>query len=105
MLRPIFYLVNNESLYMKYRHQNLWNIFRLLQCDTGNTQRDILEIIKQDQIKIKKKMENLGLNKNNYANQNNINNNNKKKDLKDKDLISQGSTKSMAKPRNLIENE
>ena len=105
MLRPIFYLVNNESLYMKYRHQNLWNIFRLLQCDTGNTQRDILEIIKQDQIKIKKKMENLGLNKNNYANQNNINNNNNKKDLKDKDLISQGSTKSMAKPKNLIDNE
>ena len=105
MLRPIFYLVNNESLYMKYRHQNLWNIFRLLQCDTGNTQRDILEIIKQDQIKIKKKMDNLGLNKNNYANQNNINNNNNKKDLKDKDLISQGSTKSMAKPKNLIDNE
>ena len=50
-------------------------------------------------------MDNLGLNKNNYANQNNINNNNNKKDLKEKDLISQGSAKSMAKPRNLIDNE
>ena len=60
MLRPIFYLVNNELLYLKYRRQNLWHIFRLLQCDTGNTQRDILEIIKQDQIKIKKKLNNIG---------------------------------------------
>ena len=58
MLRPIFYLVNNEALYMKYRRQNLWHIFRLLQCDTSNTQRDILEIIKQDQIKNKKKFNN-----------------------------------------------
>ena len=56
MLRPIFYLVNNEPLYLKYRRQNLWHIFRLLQCDTSNTQRDILEIIKQDQIKNKKKL-------------------------------------------------
>ena len=58
MLRPIFYLVNNELLYLKYRRQNLWHIFRLLQCDTSNTQRDILEIIKQDQIKNKKKLNN-----------------------------------------------
>ena len=48
MLRPIFYLVNNVNLYLKYRRQNLWNIFRLLQCDTSNTQRDILELVKQD---------------------------------------------------------
>ena len=52
MLRPIFYLVNNESLYHKYRRQNLYHIFRLLQCDTNNTQRDILEIIKQDYLNI-----------------------------------------------------
>ena len=61
MLRPIFYLVNNEPLYLKYRRQNLWHIFRLLQCDTSNTQRDILEIIKQDQIKNKKKLNNNNL--------------------------------------------
>jgi hypothetical protein len=65
MLRPIFFLVNNESLYLKYRRQNLWHIFRLLQCDTSNTQRDILEIIKQDQIKNKKKNNNMGSNQNN----------------------------------------
>ena len=64
MLRPIFFLVNNEPLYLKYRRQNLWHIFRLLQCDTSNTQRDILEIIKQDQIKNKKKNNIIGNNDN-----------------------------------------
>ena len=102
MLRPIFYLVNNESLYNKYRRQNLWHIFRLLQCDTSNTQRDILEIIKQDQIKMRKKLENLGLNNNNINNyiiQN-------KNDNKEKDLISQGSSSNIINGKNLlIENE
>ena len=64
MLNPIFFLVNNEILYLKYRRQNLWHIFRLLQCDTSNTQRDILEIIKQDQIKNKKKLNTIGTNNN-----------------------------------------
>ena len=90
MLRPIFYLVNNESLYHKYRRQNLYHIFRLLQCDTNNTQRDILEIIKQDQNKLKKKFENLSSNNLNNINDNGAIKNNNKNDLKekDKDLIS-----------------
>ena len=82
MLRPIFYLVNNESLYNKYRQKNLKLIFRLLQSDTSNTQRDILEIIKQDKIRIKKKLENLNLNQN-YVIQN---------ENKEKDILSQGSS-------------
>ena len=73
MLRPIFYLVNNEPLYLKYRRQNLWHIFRLLQCDTSNTQRDILEIIKQDQIKNKKKL-NVGNSSNNLLDRKKQNN-------------------------------
>ena len=77
MLRPIFFLVNNEALYLKYRRQNLWHIFRLLQCDTSNTQRDILEIIKQDQIKNKKKLNIIGNNNNN--NNNNLTDKDKKK--------------------------
>ena len=98
MLRPIFYLINNESLYIKYRRQNLWLIFRLLQCDTSNTQRDILEIIKQDQIKIKKKLESLGINNNsNYI----INNNNS--EIKEKDLISLNSSTNNINGKNAIE--
>ena len=77
MLRPIFFLVNNEALYLKYRRQNLWHIFRLLQCDTSNTQRDILEIIKQDQMKNKKKLNIIGNNNNN--NNNNLTDKDKKK--------------------------
>ena len=73
MLRPIFYLVNNEPLYLKYRRQNLWHIFRLLQCDTSNTQRDILEIIKQNQIKNKKKL-NVGNSSNNLLDRKKQNN-------------------------------
>ena len=87
MLRPIFYLVNNESLYIKFRRQNLWHIFRLLQCDTSNTQRDILEIIKQDQSKLKKNYDTINSIKKNYIMQNNNYNNNT---IKEKDLISQG---------------
>ena len=94
MLRPIFYLVNNESLYIKYRRQNLWHIFRLLQCDTSNTQRDILEIIKQDQIKLKKKYDAMNVNRNNYIVQN-----------KEKDLISQGSSNNINNGKTGIEND
>ena len=96
MLRPIFYLVNNEKLYIKYRRQNLWHIFRLLQCDTSNTQRDILEIIKQDQIKLKKKYDIINSNKNLIALANNE---------KEKDLISQGSSININNGKSLIENE
>ena len=103
MLRPIFYLVNNASLYTKYRRQNLWHIFRLLQCDTSNTQRDILEIIKQDQIKIKKKLDSLGLNINNFIFQNTIKN--KNDTIKENDLISQNSSTNLINGKNLIENE
>ena len=48
ILRPMFFLINNQKLYYKYRIQNLWHIFRLLQCDTGGTQEDILDIYKSD---------------------------------------------------------
>ena len=54
MLKPIFFLINSETLYAKYRRQNLWNIFRLLQWDTKNTQRDILEIRNEDIERMKK---------------------------------------------------
>ena len=98
MLRPIFYLVNNESLYIKYRRQNLWHIFRLLQCDTSNTQRDILEIIKQDQIKMKKKMETSNINNNKYLPQ-------KQNENKEKDLISQNSSINVINAKQTIDNE
>ena len=48
MLRPMFYLINTPGLYYKYRRQNLWHIFRLLQYDTGGTQDDILGIYNSD---------------------------------------------------------
>ena len=48
MLRPMFFLINKESLYLKYRRQNLWHIFTLLQYDTGGTQEDILSLIKNE---------------------------------------------------------
>ncbi len=48
ILRPMFFLINNKKLYSKYRIQNLWHIFRLLQYDTGSTQDDILEIYNSD---------------------------------------------------------
>ena len=51
MLRPMFYLINSETLYLKYRHQNLWHIFRLLQYDTGETQEDILQLMANDKEK------------------------------------------------------
>ena len=100
MLRPIFYLVNNESLYIKFRRQNLWHIFRLLQCDTSNTQRDILEIIKQDQAKLKKNYDTINSIKKNYIMQNNNYNNNT---IKEKDLISQGSSININNGRSLID--
>ena len=53
MLRPMFYLINSETLYLKYRHQNLWHIFRLLQYDTGETQEDILQLMANDKEKLK----------------------------------------------------
>ena len=60
MLRPMFYLINKETLYLKYRRQNLWHIFRLLQYDTGGTQEDILALIKSDiENKVKLKTVNL----------------------------------------------
>ena len=55
MLRPIFYLINSENLYLKYRRQNLWYIFRMLQYDTGATQEDILNLRKADLEKLNKK--------------------------------------------------
>ena len=58
MLRPIFYLINSENLYLKYRRQNLWYIFRMLQYDTGATQEDILNLRKADLEKLKKKKKN-----------------------------------------------
>ena len=56
MLRPLMYLINNENLYLKYRRQNLFQIYRLLQYDTRNTQRDILEMKKGDEQIIMKKL-------------------------------------------------
>ena len=96
MLRPIFYLVNNQPLYLKYRRQNLWHIFRLLQCDTSNTQRDILEIIKQDQIKNKKKLNNLG--------SNNLNNT-KIQEIDKKNNKNKDSNSSLINAKNLKKND
>ena len=97
MLRPIFYLVNNEALYMKYRRQNLWHIFRLLQCDTSNTQRDILEIIKQDQIKNKKKL-------NNNNNNNIVDKEKKRSDSKSKDSSNSLIKENVAKKKDTTNN-
>ena len=55
ILRPLFFLINSENLYLKYRRQNLWHIFRLLQYDTGSTQDDILNLRKSDLERIKKR--------------------------------------------------
>ena len=50
MLRPMFFLINTPGLYIKYRRQNLWHIFRLLQYDTSGTQNDILSIYNSDKM-------------------------------------------------------
>ena len=63
MLRPMFYLINSETLYLKYRRQNLWHIFRLLQYDTTSTQEDIYKLRKADLDRLKKK-KNLLINNN-----------------------------------------
>ena len=47
-LNPMFFLINREKLYLKYRRQNFWHIFRLLQYDTCGTQADLLNIINTD---------------------------------------------------------
>ena len=63
-LRPMFYLINSEKLYIKYRRQNLYHIFRLLQYDTQNTQDDIYKLRKLDIEKFKLDKKNKELNQN-----------------------------------------
>ena len=63
-LRPMFYLINSEKLYIKYRRQNLYHIFRLLQYDTQNTQDDIYKLRKLDIEKFKMDKKNKELNQN-----------------------------------------
>jgi hypothetical protein len=75
MLRPMFYLINSETLYLKYRRQNLWHIFRLLQYDTANTQEDIYKLRKSDLDRLKKK-KNLLTNSNNKTINENVDENN-----------------------------
>ena len=48
LLRPMFHMINDKILFMKYRKQSLWHLFRLLQYDTRGTQEDILEIMKNE---------------------------------------------------------
>ena len=79
LLRQMFYLINNENLYLKYKKQNLWHIFRLLQFDTAGTQDDLYKLRKVEVEKNKKKFyENIINNMNNINNRNmnNIYNNN-----------------------------
>ena len=49
LLRPMFHMINDRVLFTKYRKQSLWHLFRLLQYDTGRTQEDILEIMKNEE--------------------------------------------------------
>ena len=49
LLRPMFHMINDKVLFTKYRKQSLWHLFRLLQYDTNQTQKDILELMKNEQ--------------------------------------------------------
>ena len=42
-------MINDKVLFTKYRKQSLWHLFRLLQYDTNQTQKDILELMKNEQ--------------------------------------------------------
>ena len=97
ILQAMFYLINDEKLYAKYRWSNLWLIFRLLQYDTSNTQRDILKMIKADRIQIKKGM------KNNISKIDNLiqdkNNNEDKNDDKKLEVINENDTPNLTKTK------
>jgi hypothetical protein len=44
VLRSVFYLVCDKKFQGKYRTQNFWNLFKLLQYDTVPTQEEVLQL-------------------------------------------------------------
>ena len=83
ILRPMFYLINNKKYNVKYRRQNLYHIFRLLQYDTQPTQDDIYKLRKIDIEKFKLSKKNQKIDFNEIIE---MNNNIKLNDLYNKDL-------------------